>query len=144
MKKGTTKMNTNRRDFIKKLGLGAAAATIPIASTASTNKTKKDTWEDVAVGQRLGLGYAISGYLACQAYEDMTDEKLKEIELTISRMFYEFETRELLFDKKVIASVQDNKLKVKIGFKKQPGINFTIWDFSVECGCSSNVGFTYG
>ena len=144
MKKGTIKMNTNRRDFIKKLGLGAAVATIPLASMASTNKTKKDTWEDVVVGQRLGLRYAISGYLTCQAYEDMTDEKLKEIELTISRMFYEFETREIIFDKKVIASVQDNKLKVKIGFKKQPGINFTIWDFSVECGCGSKVGFTYG
>lgn len=134
--------NTSRRNFIA--GLATASVAIPVISAGSTNKTKKDTWEDVNVGQRLGLRYAISGYLTCQAYEDMTDEKLKEIELTISRMFYEFETRELLFDKKVIASVQDNTLKVKIGFRKQPGINFTIWDFSVECGCSSGVGFTYG
>lgn len=124
----TTMKNTSRRNFITGLATGAIAAPVVASTSPSKDETlNEETWDVVKVGMR----HAISGYLTGQAYEDMTEEKLKEIELTVSRMFYEVQLRDLIFDHKVIATHTDGILKVKIGFKKKPGANFTIWDCSM-------------
>ena len=118
--------DTSRRNFLT--GLTTASVALPIVASNPIEKTKhQETWDDVKVGMR----YAISGYMLCHAYEDLTEEKLNEIELTVSRMLEEIRVRDIIHDYRVVASSSDGELKVKVGFKKKPGVEFTIWDFIV-------------
>lgn len=118
--------NTSRRNFIAGLAT-ATIATPAIASTSIENDKQKDTWDDV----KLGLKYAISGYVMCQAYEEMTATKLSEIRMNVGRMLQELYVHGIIYDHKVVASVKNEKeLNVKVGFKKKPGVEFTIWDFT--------------
>lgn len=92
--------------------------------------TKKTTWNDI----KLGMRYAISGYLMRWGYENRTKKNMNEIELTVSRMFELPRLEGMLAEYKTKVSASNGKtnpIVVDVEFKTTPRAKSKIWTFKV-------------
>ena len=92
--------------------------------------TKKTNWNDI----KLGMRYAISGYLMRWGYEARTKKNMNEIELTVSRMFEPARLEGMLAEYKTKVSAPNKKTKpivLDVEFKTTPRAKSKIWNFKV-------------
>ena len=120
--------NTSRRNFIAGLATGAVA--LPLAATSTPVKNPKMPTLDEL---KPGLKYAINGYLVQWMFcDNLTREQLDKIESDVGWMFHTLQMDGILYEYKVVASSDDDKLEIKIGLKTEPSVNFKIWTCTWE------------